>query len=98
MKLPAVTRPVAGMNCAAWLGSKELVAALCLRNLWSCIRLNDEYQEYYRQTKETLLTLPKGSLMLVAMVQTIFFGSQAPYPISSERWYDVSMYHNVGEW
>ena len=31
-----------------------------LRNLWSCIRLNDEYQEYYRQTNETLLTLPKG--------------------------------------
>jgi len=31
-----------------------------IKNLWSCIRLNEEYQESYRQTKETLLTLPKG--------------------------------------
>ena len=36
------------------------------RNLWSCIRLNDEYQEYYRHTKETLLTLPKGGTSQVS--------------------------------
>lgn len=43
-----------------------------VQNLLSCIKLNNEYQEYYRQTKETLLTLPKGKQFDFS--ETLIFG------------------------
>ncbi|CAJ1345300.1 unnamed protein product [Effrenium voratum] len=43
-----------------------------IKNLWSCIRLNEEYQEYYRQTKDTLMTLPKGKQFDFS--ETLIFG------------------------
>jgi dynein heavy chain len=43
-----------------------------IKNLESCIRLNDAYQEQYRATKETLLTLPKGKQFDFS--ETLIFG------------------------
>jgi len=43
-----------------------------IENLESCIRLNDVYQEQYRATKETLLTLPKGKQFDFS--ETLIFG------------------------
>ncbi|CAE8591739.1 unnamed protein product, partial [Polarella glacialis] len=43
-----------------------------IKNLYSCIKLNDAYQEQYRATKETLLTLPKGKQFDFS--ETLIFG------------------------
>jgi len=45
---------------------------LLIKNLYSCIQLNDGYQEQYRLTKETLLTLPKGKQFDFS--ETLIFG------------------------
>jgi dynein heavy chain len=43
-----------------------------IRNLESCIKLNDAYQKQYQETKETLLSLPKGKQF--DFPETLIFG------------------------
>jgi dynein heavy chain len=43
-----------------------------IKNLGSCIELNEAYQEQYRATKETLLALPKGKQFDFS--ETLIFG------------------------
>jgi dynein heavy chain len=43
-----------------------------IRNLESCIDLNEQYQKEYRATRETLLTLPKGKQFDFS--ETLIFG------------------------
>jgi len=43
-----------------------------IKNLESCIKLNEAYQEQYQATKETLLTLPKGKQFDFS--ETLIFG------------------------
>jgi dynein heavy chain len=52
------------------LWKKEPLALI--KNLESCITLNNSYQEQYRATKETLLTLPKGKQFDFS--ETLIFG------------------------
>ncbi|CAK0855452.1 unnamed protein product [Prorocentrum cordatum] len=43
-----------------------------IKNLESCIKLNDAYQSQYKDTKDTLLTLPKGKQFDFS--ETLIFG------------------------
>jgi dynein heavy chain len=43
-----------------------------IKNLESCIKLNDAYQQQYKDTKDTLLTLPKGKQFDFS--ETLIFG------------------------
>jgi dynein heavy chain len=62
-----------------------------IKNLESCIKLNEVYQEQYRETKETLLTLPKGKQFDFS--ETLIFGR---FDLFSRRVYKlIDMFQTI---